>query len=83
MAKEHPIEIFMLPNVLKAKAGKSTADGEKAAIARAEAALESLKKEFKTVAGKDIDRLTECLKPFAHDPEHDDRLATIEARSAG
>lgn len=46
MTKEQPIEIFMPPNMLKAKVGGRVAGIDMAAVKRAEQALANLKTEF-------------------------------------
>ncbi len=46
--KEKPIEVITPPNMLKAKVGGKLASFDKAAIARAEAALQNLSSEFDT-----------------------------------
>ena len=47
MARQQPIELFMPPNMLKAKVGGTFAGIDMAAIKRAEAAMEALKSEFR------------------------------------
>ena len=56
MAKEQPIEIFMPPNVLKAKVGGSGIL-DLGAVKRAEAAIEELKEEFSEWIVIDVDHL--------------------------
>ena len=46
MAREQPIELFMPPNMLKAKVGGLFSGIDMAAIKRAETAMETLKSEF-------------------------------------
>ena len=56
MGKQLPIEIFMPPNVLRAKVGRTSRDGELSAVMRAEAAVEALKVEFTSaLAAETID----------------------------
>ena len=64
MGKQLPIELFMPPNILKAKAG---GDGkvDLEAIARAETALDSLKENFFDWLTSDVDKLIESHKVFA------------------
>jgi hypothetical protein len=64
MAKQ-PIEIFMPPNMLKAKLGGTVVGLDMAAVKRAEAAVESLKSEFGAWIGADVARLVECRDAFA------------------
>jgi chemotaxis protein histidine kinase CheA len=73
MTKQLPIEIFMPPNILKAKVGGSAAGIDMAAIKRAETAMESLKVEFNDWVGADVERLGECRDRLASDPSKDSR----------
>ena len=55
MAREQPIELFMPPNMLKAKVGGGTFSGlDMAAMKRAEAAMEGIKSEFSAWAASDL-----------------------------
>src|ERR1700753_3801132 len=65
MPKERPIEIFMPPNMLKAKVGGTIGGLDMAAIKRAEAAMETLKTEFCDWVGDDVNRLMQCRARFA------------------
>ena len=65
MPKERPIEIFMPPNMLKAKVGGTIGGLDMAAIKRAEAAMETLKTEFCDWVGDDVNRLMQCRDRFA------------------
>ncbi len=67
MPKEQPIELFMPPNMLKAKVGGTFAGLDMAAINRAEAAMETLKVEFSDWIAKDIARLGEAYDAFVAD----------------
>jgi chemotaxis protein histidine kinase CheA len=64
MAREEPIEVFMPPNMLKAKLGGTIAGLDMAAIKRAEAAMETLKVEFSDWIAKDIERLGDTYDTF-------------------
>jgi len=75
MPKQQPIEIFMPPNMLKAKVGGSFAGLDMAAIKRAEAAMETLKADFAQWIGDDVERLVEAQAGFA-------AAQSIEARDA-
>jgi len=70
-----PIEIFTPPNMLKAKLGGTVVGLDMAAIARAEAALESIKSEFADWIGTDVARLIECRDAFAAEPDSSGRGA--------
>lgn len=65
MAKQLPIEIFMPPNMLKAKVGGSLAGLDTTMIKRAEAAMEEMKTEFVNWLGNDVDKLVEARDRFA------------------
>jgi HPt (histidine-containing phosphotransfer) domain-containing protein len=64
MAKQLPIEIFMPPNMLKAKVGGSGAGIDMAAIARAEQAMEGLKTEFADWIADGVRELTDARDAF-------------------
>ncbi|HEY0302111.1 MAG TPA: Hpt domain-containing protein [Rhizomicrobium sp.] len=68
MARQPPIEIFMPPNILKAKVGSAVGGIDMAAIKRAEAAMETLKVEFNDWLADDVARLSECRDRFAAAP---------------
>ena len=67
MSKDHPIELFMPPNMLKAKVGGTFAGIDMAAVMRAEAAMEVLKSEFGDWCVQDVNRLSERRDSFAAD----------------
>ncbi len=67
MTKEQPIEVFMPPNILKAKVGGTVTGLDMAAVKRAEQAMEELKVEFTDWLTKDITRLGETYAAFAAD----------------
>lgn len=71
MAKQQPIEIFMPPNILKAKLGGNGAGLDMAAVRRAEQAVESLKCEFTGWVGADVEKLGQCRDGFAKNPNAD------------
>jgi chemotaxis protein histidine kinase CheA len=73
MAKEHPIEIFMPPNMLKAKVGGRIAGVDMAAIKRAEQALANLKTEFEDWISTDVARLGTTRDAFAKSANDDTR----------
>src|ERR1700681_286211 len=75
MTKQLPIEIFMPPNILKAKAGSAEGGIDMAAVQRAEAALETLKVQFDDWVGTDVARLGDCRDLYA---SHPDRAAREE-----
>jgi chemotaxis protein histidine kinase CheA len=65
MARQLPIEIFMPPNILKAKVGSAFGGIDMGAIKRAEAAMETLKVEFDDWLATDVARLGEARDRFA------------------
>jgi chemotaxis protein histidine kinase CheA len=67
MSNEQPIELFMPPNMLKAKVGGNFAGLDMAAVQRAEQAMETLKVEFSDWIAKDISRLGEVYDAFLAD----------------
>ena len=79
MPKEQPIELFMPPNMLKAKVGSSIGGIDMAALKRAEAAVEVLKVDFQEWIGEDVERLAKARDRFAHDKDQDARDALFRA----
>jgi chemotaxis protein histidine kinase CheA len=57
MAKQLPIEIFMPPNMLKAKVGGTGVGLDMGAVKRAEMAMENLKTEFHDWINDDVAKL--------------------------
>jgi chemotaxis protein histidine kinase CheA len=80
MAREQPIELFMPPNVLKAKVGGGTFAGpDMNAIRRAEAAMEDIKGEFAGWAAQDVEKLMAARARFAQTPDTASRNALLRA----
>ena len=69
MGKQLPIEIFMPPNVLRAKAGGRSRNSELAAVMRAEAAVDALKLEYTSSLAASIARLEDCRNQFSTLPD--------------
>jgi chemotaxis protein histidine kinase CheA len=67
MPKQQPIEIFMPPNMLKAKLGNGSPGIDMGAIRRAEEALTELKEEFSDWMAKDVAKLSAARDKFAAD----------------
>ncbi len=65
MTAKHPIEIFMPPNMLKAKVGGRISGVDIAAIKRAEQAIDQLKTEFGAWIIDDVTKLVEARKAYA------------------
>ena len=79
MAKERPIELFMPPNMLKAKVGGTIAGIDMAAVNRAESAMETLKTEFNDWFTADVDRLAQAREQFAANKAAKSRDALFRA----
>jgi chemotaxis protein histidine kinase CheA len=71
MAK-HPIEIFMPPNLLKAKVG-GNGGLDPGAVKRAEEAIEELREDFAGWIVEDVNRLTETKKAYEKRIDSDTR----------
>jgi hypothetical protein len=65
MAREHPIELFMPPNMLKAKIGGSVGGIDLSAVKRAEVAMQALKAEFQDWISTDVANLNSARDAFA------------------
>jgi chemotaxis protein histidine kinase CheA len=63
MSSKQPIEIFMPPNILKAKVGGS-GGLDRSALKRAEEAIEELKEEFADWIAADVNQLTETRRIY-------------------
>ena len=80
MAREQPIELFMPPNMLKAKVGGGTFVGiDMAAIRRAEAAMEEIKSQFAGWAADDVKKLMAARARYAKTPDAASRAALLRA----
>jgi hypothetical protein len=71
MTREQPIELFMPPNMLKAKVGGSFTGIDLSAVKRAEAAMETLKTEFHDWVSADVAKLNAVRDAFAATPDSD------------
>ena len=79
MAREQPIELFMPPNMLKAKVGGTFVGIDMAAVNRAEAAMDALKSEFADWAQDDVRRLVAARDAFAANPDLAARAGLLRA----
>src|SRR3974390_3131947 len=79
MKPKQPIETFMPPNILKARAGNYGGGLDAAALRRAETALVTLKSEFAGWLAKDVQRLGECAQAFMRTPLPQQRDALSRA----
>ena len=79
MARQQPIELFMPPNMLKAKVGGTFVGIDMAAVNRAEAAMDALKSEFAGWAQDDVRRLVAARDAFAANPDIAARAGLLRA----
>ncbi len=73
MTAKHPIEIFMPPNMLKAKVGGRISGVDVAAVKRAEKALDELKTEFGDWINDDVAKLVEARTAYEAAQNNDTR----------
>jgi chemotaxis protein histidine kinase CheA len=80
MAKQQPIEIFMPPNMLKAKVGGSGNGGlDPSAIKRAEQAMDELKTDFTEWMNSDVEKLNTARDAYAGNPSEDTKRLIYRA----
>jgi chemotaxis protein histidine kinase CheA len=79
MARQQPIELFMPPNMLKAKAGGGLGGIDMAAMKRAEQAMETLKTEFSDMIQGDVKALADARTSFAKAQDPAARAALMRA----
>src|ERR1700742_422845 len=79
MAHKQPIELFMPPNMLKAKVGGGLGGADMAAMKRAEAAMEGLKSEFAGWIAQDVQKLIAARARYSQTPDADSRSALLRA----
>jgi len=77
MARQQPIELFMPPNMLKAKAGGGFGGVDMNAIKRAEAAMETLKGDFSGMAADGITALSAAREAYAAKADPGSRAALL------
>jgi chemotaxis protein histidine kinase CheA len=77
--KREPIELFMPPNMLKAKAGSGPGGLDMAAVKRAEQAMETLKSEFADWLADDVGVLVAARTRYGDQPDADTRAALLRA----
>jgi chemotaxis protein histidine kinase CheA len=78
-ARKQPLELFMPPNILKAKLGDGGSGLDMAAIRRAESAMEEIKGEFAAWAAADVEKLVAARTRFAKNPDAASRAALLRA----
>ena len=79
MARQQPIELFMPPNMLKAKVGGGLGGVDMAAMKRAEGALDMLKSEFGDWIAEDVKVLIAARARYAKTPDDASRGALMRA----
>lgn len=79
MARQQPIELFMPPNMLRAKAGGGFGGVDLGAIKRAEGAMEGLKDEFAGMANESVAALVTAHAAHAATPDLQNRAALLRA----
>lgn len=79
MSRQQPIELFMPPNMLRAKAGGGFGGVDIAALRRAEIAMESLKAEFGGMAADGVRVLAAARDACAADCNSASRAALLRA----
>jgi chemotaxis protein histidine kinase CheA len=79
MARQQPIDLFMPPNMLKAKAGGGLGGVDMAALKRAEAAMETLQTEFADMVADDVKNLLAARARFTTTPDAASRAALMRA----
>ena len=77
MARKQPIELFMPPNMLKAKLGGGPGGPDLAAMERAEQALTELQGEFADWIAEDVRALTAARQGYARTQEAPARDALL------
>ena len=79
MKRQQPIELFMPPNMLKAKVGGGLGGIDMAAMKRAEGAMETLKSQFSDWIASDVRTLINARARYAKTPYADARAALLRA----
>ncbi|MBW8708006.1 MAG: Hpt domain-containing protein [Alphaproteobacteria bacterium] len=79
MKRQQPIELFMPPNMLKAKVGGGLGGIDLAAMKRAESAMETLKSEFGDWIAEDVAALIAARARYAKTPDAGARDALLRA----
>jgi chemotaxis protein histidine kinase CheA len=79
MANKQPIELFMPPNMLKAKVGGGLGGVDMAAMKRAEEAMNALKSEFSGWIADDVKKLTDARARYSQTRDDASRHALLRA----
>lgn len=80
MVRQQPLEMIYPPNTLKAKVGGNLKSMSEDAIARAEAALASLREEMKGWIEEEIKNLKTAQKNWLADPSNSEARADLYRR---
>src|SRR3982751_125486 len=75
MKRQQPIELFMPPNMLKAKVGGGLGGLDMAAMKRAESAMDGLKGQFSDWIASDVKMLIDARARYAKSSDADARGA--------
>ena len=79
MGIKQPIELFMPPNMLKAKVGGGLGGADVAAMKRAELAMEELKGEFPRWIADDVKKLVNARTRYGQALDEASRAALLRA----
>ena len=79
MARKQPIELFMPPNMLKAKVGGGLGGHDMAAIKRADEAMAGLQREFNQWITADVQALTAARARYAKTKDQASRDGLLRA----
>jgi chemotaxis protein histidine kinase CheA len=79
MARKHPIEVFMPPNMIKAKVGGGLGGPDMAAVKRAEEAMTALQSEFADWIADDVQVLTAARAGYAKTQDVPSRYGLLRA----
>ncbi len=77
MKRQQPIELFMPPNMLKAKVGGGLGGMDMGAMKRAESAMDGLKGQFSDWIASDVKALIEARANYAKKVDADTRGALL------
>jgi chemotaxis protein histidine kinase CheA len=79
MARQQPIELFMPPNMLKAKVGGGLGGVDMAAMKCADEAMETLKSQFTDWVADDVKALISARTLYGNNPDDAGRAALLRA----
>ena len=79
MSRQPPIELFMPPNMLKAKVGGGLGGVDMAAVKRAEQAMDGLKSEFSDWIADDVKMLLAARARYGRGADEETRAGLLRA----